>query len=559
MGQYIEGLEAKISRLEKNEAYLRVINRFAADLINIRTMHDLAWHVAREVVGNLGFVDCVIYLLGPNKRNLVQYAAIGDKVADGEDLKNKLTIPVGKGITGTVAATGEALIVGDLAGDDRYMVDLKPMQSEICVPLIFDGDILGVIDCEDTRRDYFQDFHLEILTTIATLTSAKICQCQATEKLDRMAKVMEQVHEAIAIVDRRGRFVDCNMAVKQVYGYDRDELIGTSFRNLVTGRNDQHILRKESFVAIREGREYRTELEIDCKNGSRKNVELSVSELATSSGDRPDYSIVVARDITERIIATEAAEVKSRELVMALKEAEDARRSQATFLANASHELRTPLNAVIGFSEMLKSYVDIKNNVDSAIEYATHIHDAGQHLNSIVNDLMSISTLDTGSVTPNSVKCDAGASISQCISIMEHKADEKSIHLDFTVTGQPVHVYFDPVHFKQIMINLIDNAIKYSSSGDPVSTMCQYTAGNGISVLVQDSGCGIASDYHELIFKPFTRDAEVVEKEIDGVGLGLTLSRRLARLNGADITVSSVPGEGSVFTLFIPECRVCSS
>lgn len=181
------------SPVSDTEAYLRILNQFSLSLADIKTGEQLVWYAAREVVGKMGFVDCVIYLLDQERQVLVQRAASGEKNPKGEIILNRLEIPVGKGITGSVAESGEPLLVPDLAEEERYLHDVGTACSEICVPLAYKGQILGVIDCEDARADQFNADHLEILTTVASLVSAKLIQVAT---IDRLEATVDQLRTA---------------------------------------------------------------------------------------------------------------------------------------------------------------------------------------------------------------------------------------------------------------------------------------------------------------------------------------------------------------------------
>ncbi len=154
--------------------HLKTINDFALRLMSIGSKEELFWYVAREVVAKLGFQDCVVYDLDQSQGLLLQAAAIGPKNPQGEVIANALRIPVGQGVTGHVAKTGQSCIIKDLRQDARYIPDLEPALSEICVALAIDGVTVGVIDCEDPRADHFGPAHLEVLNTVAAMTSAKL-------------------------------------------------------------------------------------------------------------------------------------------------------------------------------------------------------------------------------------------------------------------------------------------------------------------------------------------------------------------------------------------------
>jgi len=153
---------------------LRTLNAFAVDLMTIPTVEDLFWYVAQNVVGPLGFSDCVIYEANDQQTELVQVAALGEKNPFGRSILNPLKIPFGQGITGQVAETRESIVVNDLTQADGYIADTQPARSEICVPLVCGNQVVGVIDSEDPELNAFGASEKDILTTIAALTSAKL-------------------------------------------------------------------------------------------------------------------------------------------------------------------------------------------------------------------------------------------------------------------------------------------------------------------------------------------------------------------------------------------------
>ncbi|MEO0362292.1 MAG: ATP-binding protein, partial [Pseudomonadota bacterium] len=176
---------------------INVFNRFAVDIMGIDNEVDLVWHVARHVVGKMGFNDCVIYLTDPMGAYLRQVAALGAKNPGGYDIVNSLRIRVGEGVTGRVAATGEPTIVADLSQDPAYIPDLEPALSEICVPLEIDGRVVGVIDSEEARANFFTDHHLHVLTTVAAVVSSKLKLIREAEAARRRTLELERTRERL--------------------------------------------------------------------------------------------------------------------------------------------------------------------------------------------------------------------------------------------------------------------------------------------------------------------------------------------------------------------------
>lgn len=437
-----EALQENLQELESRRRDLKILNEFAVSLMAIDTVDRLFWYVAKEVVGRLGFIDCVVYRFDPEREMLVQAAAIGEKNPEEEVITNKLEIPLGSGITGLVAKTREPVIIDDLADDPRYLPDLVEARSEICVPLVIDDELFGVIDSEDPEPHQFNANHLEILTTVASLTSSKILQCRAMEALSDQAEVLR-------------------------------------------ARNTQQ-----------------------AKMGRALNT--------------------------------------------ALIEANKANRSQSAFLANASHELRTPLNAIVGFSEIITNPKMRPDDPDKMIEYVGIIKGAGEHLTNIVNDLLDISSLAAGEVAPNLQILDCNKELELTLLLLTHKAADKGVEITTNLTKNSTAIRFDQRHLKQIVINLVDNAIKYSASGSSIHITTRHDTHGHILLSVKDQGQGIAEENMELIFTPFSREDPQKSKAIEGVGLGLALVRELARVNKSEIEVSSEIGKGSTFTLRIP-------
>jgi len=187
-----EATPPRVSKAKRDEAAtLRTLNAFAVDLISIPSVEDLFWYVAQNVVGRLKFSDCVIYQANDDQTELVQVAALGDKNPFGRNILNPLKIPFGQGITGQVAKSREAIVIDDLQQDASYIADTAVARSEICVPLICGNRVVGVIDSEDPEPGAFGEAEMEVLITIAALTSAKM------ELLAEADRSKERYHDLV--------------------------------------------------------------------------------------------------------------------------------------------------------------------------------------------------------------------------------------------------------------------------------------------------------------------------------------------------------------------------
>lgn len=234
--------EFNASLAEQNPDFLRTLNEFAVDLISIPNATDLFWYVARNVVGRLGFVDCVIYTADVETQELTQVAALGEKNPYGRTILNPLVIPFGVGITGKVALSRRPIIVDDLLNDANYIQDSQPARSEICVPLLSRGQLVGVIDSEHPDAHAFGPAELEILTTVAAMTSAKLelldeadrSQQRYADLVKTHAKLSEEICNRKAL-EAKLHDARRNEAVGQLTGrlaYDFNNLLSVISGNL---------------------------------------------------------------------------------------------------------------------------------------------------------------------------------------------------------------------------------------------------------------------------------------------------------------------------------------
>ena len=263
--------------------------------------------------------------------------------------------------------------------------------------------------------------------------------------------------------------------------------------------------------------------------------------------------VAVYNDVTERIKAEQALHAAKDEAERAREKAEDANRAKSTFLANMSHELRTPLNAILGFSQVMSR--ESRSENDS--ELLAIIQRSGEHLLTLIDQVLNLSKIEAGRITLEETIFDLFELLDELEDIFSLKAEEKNLQLIFERQAElPRYVQSDEVKLRQVLLNLLGNAFKFTTHGEvrvnisALQNAESSTAPHALRFIIQDSGSGIAPEEMGLLFQAFAQ-TESGRKSRKGTGLGLAISRKFVQLMGGDIQVESTPGKGSVFTFTI--------
>jgi signal transduction histidine kinase/CheY-like chemotaxis protein/HPt (histidine-containing phosphotransfer) domain-containing protein len=281
-------------------------------------------------------------------------------------------------------------------------------------------------------------------------------------------------------------------------------------------------------------------------------------------GDEGRLSLPVRRrlerfqaDVVARAAAIQSLNrkltVANENLARAKAAAEEASRAKSEFLANMSHEIRTPMAAIIGHADLL---LDSDRSAAERLDSVAIIHRSGEHLLGIINDILDLSKIEAGGMTVEHVECDPCRVVAEVASLMRPRAQEKGLTFEVKLEPPlPRTIESDPTRLRQILLNLVGNAIKFTKTGSVrVVLRLEDAAGSGprLKAEVIDTGIGMTKDQLARLFQPFTQADASTSRQFGGTGLGLTIGRRLARMLGGDIEVESLFGAGTRFALVLP-------
>jgi PAS domain S-box-containing protein len=372
---------------------------------------------------------------------------------------------------------------------------------------------------------------------------------------ERLASILEIAPEAIVAADRDSRIELFNRGAEHVFGYSASEVIGRPIEILLPDRLRARLLPKDGRRTA--GKLWAAEFDAQHemfglrRDGAEFPAEASVFQLATD--DELAFALIL-RDVTDR-------KRQERDLRHAKETAELANRAKSEFLANMSHELRTPLNAIIGFSQIINSRM-FGADIDRYVDYAHDIHNRGKDLLKIINDILDLSKIEAGQMNLSDQAVDLDRVITGCIKVVAERAQRGRITIERNLPEHLPRLWADELRVKQMVNNLLTNAVKFTEPGGRVviSVRPSYTPGGaqgGVDVVVRDTGIGIDPSEIPIALSPFGQVDQGLARRHEGTGLGLPLVKRMIELHQGELILASAGrGKGTTVTLHFPVNRV---
>ncbi|HET8633994.1 MAG TPA: response regulator, partial [Gemmatimonadales bacterium] len=512
-----------------------------ADLSGQLELSKLLHAVLGRAVALLGVTGGELAIFDEAQQELVVVASEGiSRDSSGTRLR------LGEGAMGLVAVSHEPIIIPNYdqwSGRSTKYADVRDtVQAVMVAPLLIGTRLVGAIASThaDPTRHFGAD-DLRLLQLFAPQAAIAIENARLYTSAQRQKEYFEAVvlNSPVAIVtlELDGRITSLNPAFETLFGYSQDEAVGQDLDTLIN--DEQTLAEANRYTTLATNRTAKGIGKRKRKDGSLIDVELAGVPVKVEG--RNVGIMALYHDVTD--------------LLQAKSEAESANQAKSRFLANMSHELRTPLNAIIGYSEMLKEEAEEEGN-EGYVADLDKIRASGKHLLALINDVLDLSKIEAGKMELFFETFDVRTLVEDVAVTVRPLMAQNSNRLSVRCLPGAGLVRADLTKVRQILLNLLSNASKFTEAGDITLTVRREQAPEGradIVFSVQDSGIGMTPEQMARLFEAFSQAEASTTRRFGGTGLGLAITRRFCEMMGGTVNVESAPGAGSTFTVRLPE------
>lgn len=355
--------------------------------------------------------------------------------------------------------------------------------------------------------------------------------------------ILNSVDAAITVYDADGNLIKASRGAQRLSGYSEDELKNPAvWPSIIPPEEWENVSR---ILAKREPKDFPI-VNMNHwvhRSGERRYLRWSNVALTDSTGAL-SLIVCIGFDITEQ-------RQFEAQLIAARNQAEMASRAKSSFLANMSHELRTPLNAIIGFSQVIRDRL-FGESLDRYVSYATDIHDSGVFLLDLINGILDMSKLEAGKHELREQAIELAELIDSCLRLIEHQSKRGQLELIESVPDDLPKLKGDLRAVKQILVNLLSNAAKFTEAGGSVEIAAACLDDDRIEIKVRDTGIGIPATAINQVYQPFFQVESAASRRFEGTGLGLAITKRLVELHDATIEIASAVNVGTTVTVTFP-------
>ena len=503
------------------------------------------------------------------------------------DASRQEVFGMGMGLPGRVWARGEPVWIPDVREEPSFLrgaqADADGLHMACALPIWLRGDVCAVMEFFSREPQHLEVDLLRMLGTIGSQVGLFIerteVEAALRENEERTRLIIDAAIEAVITMDADGTITEWNAQAETTFGWSHQEAVGRNLAAVIIPPRHREAYERglARYLETGEGPFLNKLIEVTAlrRDGHEFPVELAVTPL------RLDGAVIFnafIRDITARKESQQALTAYAKQLErinqdldVALAQAQAATEAKSAFLATMSHEIRTPMNGVIGMTGLLLE-TDL---TPEQREYAETVRASGEHLLTIINDILDFSKIEAGKLDLEVIDFDLRNAVEECLELFGERVSAKGLNLACLFHADvPTALHGDPGRLRQILTNLIANAIKFTEKGDVVVEVRQAARGEGLEARgkgsstqegsnlsprtscpepvtlkfsVTDSGIGIAPEARARLFQSFSQADASTTRKYGGTGLGLAISKRLVELMGGDIGVESEPGKGSCF------------
>ncbi len=507
--------------------------------------------ITREVSRLVDFDLSSVAILTPDKKQLIH-----QNIHKGDDKAKKFgegrLIAIDENsVIGWVVLHRESVYRPSIEECDRFKEVLReePMMSDMVVPLISRGELIGTLNIGSYRSNAFSETDVEMIENCAKFASLAIDHTQLRLRADALGQryktLLENANDMIMLVDKEtGKLVDVNRKCESTLGFSRPQLIGRSYFSLFA-EEEQNQVRRDLINVLTQRSMNIVDRKMVGHDGNLVYVDINANVIKLQ-----DATVIqmIVHNVSQRRMLEHQIIVQNRNLQDINKKLRDVDEMKTEFLANISHELRTPLSIIIAYSESLK---DPTLPEDSRKQFLEVITENGANLLTLINNLLDLSKLEISGQRLNTSLAHIHDVIKSVLAQMGKRAQAKNISLEF-VAGPDIPVtYLDINQIIQVISCLVQNAIKFTNMGGSVGVRTIFT-GEEIQVKVTDTGMGIREEEIAHIFETFHQVDGSSSRQWGGLGIGLALAKHIVELHRGRIWAESQYGGGSTFTVALP-------